>query len=199
MKIYFLNILCLISIITFGQDSSVFISTSQKINYTKYSLKERGSFYPFKKSSKILIVVFDKQTKELDSTDWRFGKAAFKEFKNIKYGLPLLNDTVCFSKLMQVKELAANEIETLTDILYNTCFRWTITEETKAACYLPHNAILFLNNKNKLIGYIEICFSCRQIRYSDKRIERFLECDFAIDALKTYFQKFNFKTTMEEF
>jgi len=87
----------------------------------------------------------------------------------------------------------------LTDILYNTCYRWTITEENKAFCYMPHNALLFFDKNNLLIDYIEICFDCRQIKYSNKKIQRFKQCDFALDALKKYFQVFNLKSSVKDF
>ena len=185
---------------TFGQDSTADIDKPQKIDYTKYSLTERANFYPFNTTSKIVIVSFDKQIKKIDSSDWRFGKSAYKDYVgDVKYGLPFLNDTICLSKLIQSKILSNDQVDSLTDILYNTCYRWTITETNKAMCYLPHNAILFFDKKDKVIDYIEICFDCHQFKYSNKKIERFEQCDISVLDLKKYFRQMGLYITEKEF
>ena len=184
---------------SFGQDSAVDINKSQKIDCTKYSLTERANFYPFNTTFKIVIVSFDKQVKDIDSSDWRFGKPSFKFDKDIKYGLPFLNDTICLSKLTQARSLSTNQVDSLTDILYNTCFRWTITDENKAMCYLPHNAILFFDKNDKVFDYIEICFDCHQFKYSNKKIEKFEQCDFAVSDLKKYFKQMGLYISYKDF
>ncbi len=185
---------------TFGQDTNADINKSKKINFTKYSLNERVNFYPFNTTSKIVVVSFDKQVKKIDSSDWKLGKSAYKDYTgDIKYGLPFLNDTICFSKLTQTRILNSNQVDSLTDILYNTCYRWTITEENPAMCYLPHNAILFFDNNDKIFDYIEICFDCHQFKYSSKKIEKFEQCDFAVVELKKYFKQMGLYVTEKDF
>ena len=201
MKILILNICCFIVCLTVsGQDSTSDIDKSQKIDYIKYSLSERSNFYPFNITSKVVIVSFDKQVKKIDSSDWRFGKSAYKGYAgDVKYGLPFLNDTIRLSKLIQSKILSNNQVDSLTDILYNTCYRWTIIETSKAMCYLPHNAILFFDKNDRVIDYIEICFDCHQFKYSNKKIERFEQCDFAVLELKKYFRDMGLYVTEKEF
>ena len=185
---------------TLGQGLTADIDKPKKIDYTKYSLTERANFYPFNTTSKIVIVSFDKQIKKIDSSDWRFGKSAYKDYVgDVKYELPILNDTICLSKLIQSKILSNNLVDSLTDILYNTCYRWTITETNKAMCYLPHNAILFFDKKDKVIDYIEICFDCHQFKYSNKKIERFEQCDISVLDLKKYFRQMGLYITEKEF
>ncbi|MCM5530637.1 hypothetical protein [Parasegetibacter sp. NRK P23] len=201
MKLIILNICCfLVCLTAYGQDSTFDIGKSQKINFTKYSLAERVGFYPFNIAFKVAIVSFDKQVKKIDSSDWRFGKSSYKDYKgDVEYGLQFLNDTICLSKLTQIKILDTNQVDSLTDILYNTCYRWTITETTKAMCYLPHNAVLFFDKNEKVIDYIEICFDCYQFKYSNNRIERFDQCDFAVWDLRKYFRKLGLCVTEKDF
>ena len=185
---------------TSGQDLTFNIERSQKIDYTKYYSAERANFYPLNITFKVAIVSFDKQVKKIDSSDWRFGKSAYKDYAgDVKYGLPFLNDTIRLSKLIQSKILSNNQVDSLTDILYNTCYRWTITETRKAMCYLPHNAILFFDKNERFIDYIEICFDCHQFKYSNKKIVRFEECDFSVLELKNYFRDMGLYVTEKEF
>ena len=52
---------------------------------------------------------------------------------------------------------------------------------------MPRNAILFYDNENKLIGFIEVCFECRNYRTTDKRITLGEECNQKFDMLKEFF------------
>lgn len=95
--------------------------------------------------------------------------------------------------------LSKNDTDSLSDILYNTCSRWTTTQTTKAGCYYPHNAIIFFNDKNQPSEYIELCFDCNQLKYSSEKIKKFDDCDIAFSELEAYFKSFRLKTSGEEF
>ena len=176
------------------QTTNIPSEKSQKIESTKYPLKTRLTFYPFNQSPKIMLVAFDKQ---VDST--RSIKTKYQRPPEFIYKLPTQNDTICVSKLAQIVSLNIQQVDTLSDILYNTCFRWTITETNAAMCYLPHNAILFFDKNDKILDYIEICFDCHQIRYSNKKIEKFEQCDFALTDLKKYFRQFGLNVSEKDF
>ncbi|MDI9363648.1 MAG: hypothetical protein QM541_01760 [Flavobacterium sp.] len=201
MKVLTLNIFCFIGCFTTSGQASTFDTLkSQKIDVTKYALAERANFYPFNITFKVAIASFNKQIKKIDSSDWRFGKPAFKNYEgDEKYGLQFLNDTICLSKLTQIKILSTNQVDSLTDILYNTCYRLTIAKLNQAMCYLPHNAILFFDKNKKLIDYIEICLDCQQFKFSNNKIERFMQCDFTVSELKKYFKQMGLYITEKDF
>ncbi len=169
-----------------------------RTNTTKYKLKERQKFYPFSKAAQIMLVSFDKQEPiELKIND---GKTLTAE--NIYpplYGLPFLNDTIDFSKIDQKVILIAKEVDTLTDILYNTCSRWSVHLTSKSACYHPHNAILFLDKNGNLLEYIEICFDCNQFLFSSNKIKQFEDCDNAVSELQSYFKILGLKSSTFDF
>ncbi len=165
----------------------------QKTNFTKYPLKARFSFFPFAQSSKIMLVSFDKR---VDSTGYVKTKYSHVEYR---WGLPILNDTICFSKLAQTLTLKISQVDTLTDIMYNTCFRWTAWDKSPAFCYRPHNAILFFDQSDKVFQYIEICFGCKQTRFSSDKIKRFEQCDYAIQDLRNYFLQLGVNDFADEF
>lgn len=62
------------------------------------------------------------------------------------------------------------EVDKLTDIFYNYGFRGKIYTMSLAACYSPRNAILFLDNKGKIIEFIEICFECQRVSKSSDKV-----------------------------
>jgi hypothetical protein len=161
----------------------------EKLINTKYNLETRLNFYPYNQSVQVKIVSFDAQ---VDT-----GKS-FPEQRFI-YKLPITNDTICFSKLDGIVSLNPQQIDSLTDILYNTCFRWTIVQTSKSGCYLPHNAIIFFDNNNKPFEYIEICFDCRLLQYSSDKIVKFEDCDFALKDLREYFKILGLKTSISDF
>lgn len=158
----------------------------EKINITKFTALQRQAFYPFNKATRLKIVSFKQTENEGDKR-----KAA-------KWGLPVLNDTICFSKLDQIIELTPAQTDTLTDILYNTCSRWTITETSTMGCYFPRNAILFFDSTGNSFAYIEICFECHGIRNSNSAIVNPEACDLMYHDLQSFFSTQGLKTSASE-
>lgn len=189
MKTILICLLIFYAQLSFCQSISLPSDKPEKQNITKYDLETRLNFYPFNQSAQVKLVSFDAQ---VDSNK------TFPEQKNV-YKLPTTNDTVCFSKLDTIISLSSQQVNTLTDILYNTCFRWTMYQTSKDACYLPHNAIIFLDDNNKLLAYIELCFDCNQLKYSSDNIVKFEDCNFALDDLQDYFSKLGLKTSINDF
>lgn len=184
----------------FSQDTATKADLkAEPINVTKYTLTDRRNLYPFSQAAEIKIVSFDKQEKEIDSSDWRFKIKSFKNHKDISYGLPVINDTICFSKLDKIVPLNFNQADTITDILYNTCYRWTVIDKTSLNCYLPHNAIIFFDKSGKVFEYIEICFDCHGMRYNARKIENFEKCDLTFNDLQKYFKSLGLKTGFYDF
>ena len=159
---------------------------SVRTNNVKYTLQKRISFYPFNKSAQIKLVSFGLQ---LDSNQR-------KEEQN--YKLPKLNDTICFSKLDQIISLSLSQADTLTDILYNECFRSNLTEYNEAGCYYPRNAILFLDNDGHVFEYLEICFECSKVELSSSKIVKPDLCNNMYTGLEKFFKRIGVKTSSYE-
>jgi hypothetical protein len=151
-------------------------------SFTMYSLEKRLSFYPFSQSSHIQIVSFGPQ---VDSTNGDMNKI---------YKLPRIKDSICFSKIDQVRRLTLEEIGKLSDILYNTCGRWTISVEESEGCWYPRNALILFDSSGKAFEYIEICFQCLIFEKSNAVIPDPLDCTYAFEDLQEFFEKAGVRT-----
>jgi hypothetical protein len=139
----------------------------KKINL---SFTTRLKNYPFNISTQIQFVSF------IDSN-------------SIESSLPRLNDTICYSKLQEVKTLTFTQVDKLTDILYNYVYRGITYTISETMCYNPRNAILFLDRNGKAFEFIEICFECHKTQESSEKISLGDLCDQKMDMLKDLFRK----------
>ena len=64
-------------------------------------------------------------------------------------------------------------------------------------CYMPRHIIVFYNEDDKIIGYIEICFDCNQA-YSSENLEFLAECILRQEKLFKEFGITYFDDTEEE-
>jgi hypothetical protein len=141
------------------------------------SLTFRLKKYPFNLSTQIQFASFQ-QGVYLTSNEI-VGQDSF----------PRINDTILYSKLTEVKTLTYPQVDKLTDIFYNYGFRGTTYKISEAACYNPRNTILFLDNKGKVIEFIEICFECRKTSESSDKVSLGEMCDQKLDMLFDLFKK----------
>lgn len=65
--------------------------------------------------------------------------------------------------------LSAEQVQTLL-----AAVRGVHPEFAMAACYIPHNAFIFYNDK-KPVAFIEICFDCRGYRFNPYRVPKFYD------------------------
>ena len=86
--------------------------------------------------------------------------------------------------------LTDSQIDELTEILYNYNYStglklWTISH---GSCYEPRHSIVFLNSSDKVFGYFEICFECRNATTlpAGENIGTF--CADKYELLKDYFK-----------
>ena len=109
------------------------------------------------------------------------------------YQFPENNDTIEFSKISEFRILNFAEAHALLKILYYKEIRFGVSSEFKIGCYWPRNAIVFLNNLQKISGYIELCFECQNFRLSPENFEiEDLERN-KIFTLKKYFSELGIK------
>jgi hypothetical protein len=134
-----------------------------------YSFSARLKTYPFNLSSQIQLVSFKNDCCE--------------------GSLPIINDTIQYSKIIEVKTLLLQQVDNLTDILYNYGYRGPTNTISASSCYIPRNAILFLDSKGNVIEFIEICFQCRGTRESSRKIDIGEMCEQKFDMLRAFFKK----------
>lgn len=209
----FKNILVLVLIFTnhlmFSQikldknNKPIIKSSSDKNKHSELTLYKRLNSNPFYKTSSIMLVSFNLKFNDDIQIEKITDSLKIKDF--IKDGeiddfSKILNhdNSDLLSKINQKKLLNLKEIIDLTDILFNTCSRHKINHFNEIGCYYPRNAILFLDNNNNIIDYIEICFECRKIKTSSLILKQKEICDFLLSDLETYFNKIGIKTKYEK-
>jgi len=141
------------------------------------SFTNRLKNYPFNISTQVQFVSFI-------STMTEDGEKI-----NFNDSLPRLNDTICYSKLHEIKTLTFSQVDKLTDIFYNYSYKGNSNTIKSLSCYNPRNAILFLDNKGKVIEFIEVCFECRKTEESSDKISLGDMCEQKIYMLKNLFKK----------
>ena len=169
-------------------------------NYRPIPLDKRLKKFPFKNAVTIEIISFnleaDAETMDLvlTTTDTTIQNDSNRESS----GFVKLSTIVAqrnYENVNQRKKLTLNEIDNLTDILYNTCSKYSINRYYKSGCYNPRNGILFYNAAAEIYEYLEICFECNQMQAEPKvmpELENF--CSAAYTELKTFFSKHGIET-----
>ncbi len=137
------------------------------------TVEQRNEEFQFKNSRKIAYVSFP-ETKEMNIE---------KYFENLNYEPSKFN----IEDFFEVKYLNEYQINELSNLIYNIGFRKNINAGRSANCYFPNNAVLFLNEDNSLLGYIEICFDCHRYRSSNVNFTLGEDCSQKIDMLKSLF------------
>ncbi|WP_131536535.1 hypothetical protein [Pedobacter nototheniae] len=142
-----------------------------------YNKKQRLAFYPFNKTNRISIISFDNPVFEISGE------------------IPVKNGILDKSLVKEKRNLSDTEINNLTDLLYNYGYRSKKYGVliSKGACYDPHNAILFFNEKGKVIEYIEICFDCLGQRTSSRKIKTGENCIEKFALLRGFFSSLGIK------
>ena len=146
------------------------------------SFKNRINNFPFNLTSQIIFV--SHKTKE-----GPVGRELRKYLNSLKIG----QDTINEKEFLELKKINLNQIEKLTDIIFNYGFKSKYHSIKDAKCYDPRNAILFLNKENEIIAFIEICFGCDHLRTSDVKIDFGEYCKQKFDLIKKIFAESGIK------
>ncbi|MEZ2336608.1 hypothetical protein AB6735_13290 [Mucilaginibacter sp. RCC_168] len=179
-KLFFLFFL--IPAIAFGQkklpgpptkeDEEIAERNYQCLNHHKYNATQRRTLFPFNTAKSIILISFN-DTKA-----------------DINY-LPVKNHVLISGKVRERKILSKTGIDSLTDILFNVGYTShngpLEIADPGANCYNPRNAILFMDNNERVAQYIEYCFQCQHNRLSSKNIKDIEYCEQKYDILKTFF------------
>jgi hypothetical protein len=87
----------------------------------------------------------------------------------------------------EVKTLDKSMADKLLDILVNYDNGDNGLEI--AMCYEPRNGIVFLDRSEKVLGYIEICFDCQQLKIEPKTLPVASFCNEKMDVIQGIFIK----------
>lgn len=189
---------------------------------SKYSLMQRRKMFPFDKAQKVLFIAF--RNKELFKNSYKFDTQVMDTSRTLDGQLVILprlvkddgyekkeiiktwgffdRDTVhAFGILpgynaIESIELSSSQVDTLSNLLLNYRLNKSPLTSYRAGCYTPRNAILFLNEKNQIIAFIEICFECYQMKFSySTDSEQLLEshCGSRIFAINAFFSRTGIK------
>ncbi|MFK7786876.1 MAG: hypothetical protein AB8B56_17275 [Crocinitomicaceae bacterium] len=92
------------------------------------------------------------------------------------------------SRLSGHVELSSSDIDTLLGILYTT-------EQSNYIdlCYNPRHGIIFYNDSNEFMGFLEICFECKRVESNDKILDPGLLNTEAFVRLRKIFDEHKFE------
>ena len=132
----------------------------------KYSPAKRLQFYPFNIADTIKLISFRHHLKNY----------------------PVSRDSVVKDSLLEVKVLQPQEVNQLTDILYNNFYKKFSGIGVLAQCFTPRNAILFIDKTGKLKESILICFHCNRYEVWSGTYNVFgNECDEKMEMIRKFF------------
>jgi len=177
----------LISINAFGQLSKKIkppaesdVKSNKFGRISNISLSTRIKKYPFNKAVQIQLVSFEDPT----------GGGQRDTTKKIIYNpnMPESYFAVCINPFKEIKKLNFVQMDKLTDILFNYGPLGENHISRIGKCYSPQNAILFLDENEKVFDFIEICFHCLHMYSFSKKLDVESECDHTINMIREFFK-----------
>ncbi|PZQ78158.1 MAG: hypothetical protein DI548_16405 [Flavobacterium johnsoniae] len=158
---------------------------------TKINLQQRLANYPYNETSQIKLIAYQNKREGIIGEE-------IQEYLNSCIG----KEAVAIeSQFDEIKALNFNQIEKLTDIIYNYGYKAKTSLGVASKCYEPRNAILFYDNTSRLIAFIEVCFGCRNYRTNDSKITLGDECTQKLSMIKDLFKQngIQYGVTKDEF
>lgn len=174
------------------------------------SIEERNKIFPFSEAKKIILISYANYdlrytTKEVPGkSDNLPHNATLKQAKRFlphpvirKWSFKIKDSSynlIYFSH--EEKVLTDKEVNQLSDLFFNYTLpnNAQVNPEEQIYCYTPRNAILFLNDKEEIVACIEVCFSCRRMKFFQSQplkdwIINFntLGCEKKFELLKSFF------------
>ncbi len=177
-RVYSILIFLVVNVVALAQ---------QPARYDHYNFEQRQALYPFNATSYIKLVSFGIKNRHHTPDGRRASR------------IPIKDDIPDLSLMDQVVRSPKEDIDSIADILFNTCYRLDSTLWAPAFCYLPRNAILFFDAMGTNFAYIEICFECERMRMSSSEIyQDTFSCDNRYEDLQRFFERRGLKTKVGE-
>jgi hypothetical protein len=154
--------------------------------FTKqFNVNQRLKRYPFYKAKRIIAVSYLPLATNIESLITDTIKIPDTVYK---VGLHIKNGKLNRSSIIEIKELNSSEIDTLTNIIYNTKVRKPSNYVTTGHnCYIPRNALIFYDKDGKIFDHLEVCFKCLQYDSQSHKITVGSYCNQKFDLLKSIF------------
>lgn len=177
--------------------------------YGNKTVEERNHIFPFNTAKKVVYISFY-------GTELGFDEYLDENFNLIKtdslLDIYLTKLSVKIFHVSNNKKYYAKELVELKtdqiDNLSNLIFNFKIKYESKihilygSSCYTPRNAILFLDEDEKVIAHTEICFECYKYKsdWSDAfdSLVGVEACDDVFKILKHFFKNTGIKYGITE-
>lgn len=182
------NFLFLILLLTQNSFSQSYENNAKCVRTKNLSEKQRLDQFPFSKSSQIKLISFKDKSEEVS------GQSLIEHTRSIKLGKDVFNPEL----YNETATLKSEQINNLTDIIFNFTYKKMPYAAEDIKCYIPRNAILFLDADNRIIAYLELCFSCKHFRSSDKKFSIGEYCGTKYDMLKSIFERSGIKYGISE-
>ncbi|MBS1526778.1 MAG: hypothetical protein JST19_14060 [Bacteroidetes bacterium] len=152
----------------------------------RYTVIQRLGKYPFNKAVKILAISYNGEPDPNDDVK-TIGDTTTPR-KEKPHGLFFHNDTLDLSNIFEIKQLTAEQVAKLTNIMFNTKARIpNYHPDPGRKCFEPRDALIFYDKKGKVFDYMEICFEC--MMYESKSNKLFLTsvyCNQQFDLIKKF-------------
>ncbi len=113
------------------------------------------------------------------------GNLSISHFSILKKAVE--NGKLDLELLSEYKHLDSMQKDKLKDIFLRYRSNPQNDMSTTAFCYKPRNAIFFLDDSDKLVAYLEICFECRRSYLKPKSIYQLTKrCSGIYEPLKEF-------------
>lgn len=110
--------------------------------------------------------------------------------RKVAIATPIDKNMLASQYLKDEVTLTDSQIDELTEILYNYNYSkdLKVFGSTHNDCYEPRHSIIFLNSSDKVFGYFEICFECKNSTTlpSGENMGKF--CSNKYELLKNFFK-----------
>ena len=164
---------------SFGQEENTKKSFKPKeitacIDRFNLTPEQRLKKYPFNRARQIKLVSFSQ-----------------KEYTSecILASVPIKNDTLSMSSVKGIAKLTKSQIDKLTDILFNVGLKENLYTFSVSTAVGIDGGIIFMDSKNKIFEYINICFDCQEIEVRTSKVRKSigLPCIQKMGMLKFFF------------
>ena len=165
MKTFLLSLSILLTAHTsIGQRKNIKKSIKPKeitacINKFSLTPEQRLKEYPFNKARQIQLVSFSQKE---DTSEY------------ILTSVPIKNDTLIMARVTGITKLTKSQIEKLTDILFNVGLKENSYTFSVSTAVGLDGGIIFIDSKNKIFEYINICFDCQEIEVRTSKVRKSL-------------------------
>ncbi|MFA6246387.1 MAG: hypothetical protein WC615_05565 [Mucilaginibacter sp.] len=162
----------------------------------RFNANERRTFFPFSKAVNVRLISYHEgenvlihitEPGTISALDDIPAEDTMQVFSPMAKGNFFIN----YCRVIEMRDLSKRAIDSLTDIMYNVARKPIKLPDDYAnpgvKCYMPANAILFMDSKGKVTEYIEICFHCHKYYYSSSQTHEIDYCDQKWDMLKSFF------------